>query len=232
MTSIDTRPAPKAGPAKAPIAGRSIPAPRLRSLNFRRSRFVSTTKVLLPAIAAALLLVALAWPQLKPGDDNFQLDIAAVGLADGGRPQVLNPRLLGLDEQKRPFQITAAIGARMADKGGLEVYQLDEPKADIILEDGSWVALTALDGVFERVGQMLYLSGGVNLFHDSGYEFATNSARVNLTERSAEGDEKIHGQGPFGVIDAEGFRVIKRGEVIIFTGKATMTIEPSSGVVQ
>ncbi|MHA1564774.1 MAG: LPS export ABC transporter periplasmic protein LptC [Alphaproteobacteria bacterium] len=193
---------------------------------------MSTTKVVLPAIAAALLLVALAWPQLKPGEDRFQLDIAAIGLASGGKPLVLNPRLLGIDEQARPFQITADIGSRLDDKGGLEVYQLDEPKADIILQDGSWVALTATDGVFERVGQMLYLSGGVNLFHDSGYEFATPSARVNLTERSAEGDEAIHGQGPFGIIDAEGFRVINRGEVILFTGKAVLTIKPAGGVVQ
>ncbi len=231
MSSVDTRPAVKSEPAKTAAARRAIPAPRLRSLNFQRSRFVSTTKVLLPAVAAALLLVALAWPQLKPGDDTFQLDIAEIGLASGGKPRVLNPRLLGVDEQARPFQITADVGSRLDDKGGLEVYQLDQPKADIILENGSWVALTAVDGVFERVGQMLYLSGGVNLFHDSGYEFATQSARVNLTERSAEGDEAIHGQGPFGVIDAEGFRVLNRGEVVIFTGKAVMTIEPSGGGV-
>ncbi len=187
-------------------------------------------KVLLPAVAVALLLLALAWPQLTPEEDDFKLDIAAVGPQGGDKPQVLNPRLLGVDEQTRPFQITAEMGSRLDDKEGLEVYQLDQPSADIILEDGSWVALNALDGVFERVGQMLYLSGGVNLFHDSGYEFATESAQVNLTDRSAEGDEPVHGQGPFGVIDAEGFRVLERGDVIIFTGRAEMTIESTVNV--
>ncbi len=222
-------PAPAA--VSAPPLRYAPTPPRRRSLNFRRSRFVSTTKVLLPAIAAALLLMALAWPQLKPKDDNFRLDIAAVGPAGGDMPQVLNPRLLGLDAQARPFQITADMGSRLGDKDGLEVYELDQPKADIILEDGSWVALNAAEGIFERVGQMLYLSGKVNLFHDSGYEFATQSARINLTERTAAGDEPIQGQGPFGTIEAEGFRVLERGDVIVFTGRATMTIEPAGGVL-
>lgn len=231
MTNAETR-SRHISPAVSPPPRSALASPRRRSLNFRRSRFVSTTKVLLPAIAAALLLVALAWPQLKPEDDGFRLDIAAVGPAGGDKPQVLNPRLLGVDEQARPFQITADVGSRLGDKDGLEVYELDHPKADIILEDGSWVALNAVDGIFERVGQMLYLSGKVNLFHDSGYEFATQSARINLTDRSAEGDEAIHGQGPFGVIDAEGFQVRERGNVIVFTGRASMTIEPSSGAGQ
>ncbi len=181
-------------------------------------------RVLLPALAVGLLMIAAAWPQLRPDDERLRIEFAAVGPQGGSKPQVLNPRLLGVDELRRPFQVTADVGSRLGGDADVEVYQLDEPKADIVLEDGSWVALTATDGVYDRDEEMLYLSGAVNLFHDSGYEFNTTAARINLSDRSAEGDQSIQGQGPFGTIEAEGFRVIDDGEVIFFSGKSSMTI--------
>jgi lipopolysaccharide export system protein LptC len=181
-------------------------------------------RVLLPAIAVGLLMVAAAWPQLRSDDERLRIEFAAVGPQGGSKPQVLNPRLLGVDELRRPFQVTADVGSRLGGGGEVEIYQLDQPKADIVLEDGSWVALTATDGVYDRDTEMLYLTGAVNLFHDSGYEFNTAAARVNLNDRSAEGDQAVHGQGPFGTVDAEGFRVVNNGDVIFFSGKARMTI--------
>ena len=208
----------------SPRRGRAGLAPKQRSVNFRRSRRVSVLRVLLPAIAVGLLMLAAAWPQLRSDDSRFRIEFPAVGPEGGDKPQVLNPRLLGLDGEDRPFQITADVGARLAGGEGLEVYQLDKPKADIVLEDGSWVALTATDGVYDRDGQTLYLTGRVNLFHDSGYEFNTEAARIDLTRRAAEGDKAVFGQGPFGTLEAEGFRVENNGDVIVFSGKASMVI--------
>lgn len=211
-------------PPRPPRSGASRMAPLQRSVNFRRSRRVTILRLLLPAIAAALLMLAAAWPQLRSDDSQFRIEFPAVGPEGGDKPQVLNPRLLGVDGEERPFQITADVGARLTGGEGLEVYQLDKPKADIVLEDGSWVALTATDGVYDRDEQTLYLTGRVNLFHDSGYEFNTEAARIDLTGRSAEGDKAVFGQGPFGTLEAEGFRVENNGEVIVFSGKATMVI--------
>ena len=175
-------------------------------------------KYLLPVLAMSLLALVVAWPQLVPSEDRLRIDLAAVGPAGGSKPQVLNPRVLGIDTQSRPFQITADLGSRTQSEDGRDVYLFDQPKADITMSDGSWVAVTSDNGRYEEASKTLYLRDNVNLFHDSGYEFTTQSARFDVLNDSASGGP------PFGTLESEGFRVLDGGERIIFTGKARMTI--------
>ena len=202
----------------ADIARRVVPR------NYGRSRFVALMKYLLPVLALGMLALVVAWPQLVPDEDRFRIDLAAVGPAGGPKPQVLNPRVLGIDTQTRPFQITADLGSRTQSDDGQDIYLFDQPKADITLSDGSWVAITAENGRYEESSKTLYLRDNVNLFHDSGYEFVTSSASFDVANDNAHGDEPVHGQGPFGMIDSQGFRVLDGGERIVFSGKARLTI--------
>ncbi|HCP01162.1 MAG TPA: hypothetical protein DIT35_06690, partial [Rhodospirillaceae bacterium] len=164
------------------------------------------------------------WPRLAPDEDSFRINLEVVGPAGGAKPQVLNPRLQGIDAAARPFQVTADFGARSDSVNGGEVYDLTHPKADIVLADGSWVALTANDGRFEAKTNTLHLAGDVNLFHDQGYEFVTTVAQVDLITSTASGDAPIIGQGPFGILDAEGFRIFDSGERVLFLGHARLTV--------
>ena len=197
---------------------------RRRSSDFRRSRLISMMRVIFPVVAVGLLVLVATWPRLVPDDSRFRLEGTAVGPAGSKKPQVLNPRLLGVDNNERPFQISADMGSRVGGEDGEEVYQLDQPKADITLGDGSWVALTAKDGIYRRVDRVLQLSGNVSLFHDSGTEFVTETAHVDLARRSARGDERVEGQGPFGLLESEGFRILNEGDLIVFTGKTRLTL--------
>jgi lipopolysaccharide export system protein LptC len=92
------------------------------------------------------------------------------------------------------------------------------------MQDGSWIAVTAEVGNYNRACQFLELSGTVNLFHDKGYEFRTSSAVLDLRAGDAIGTEPVHGQGPFGHIQAESFIVRNRGERIEFHGKAQVIL--------
>ena len=200
--------------------------PRTRRGGFGRSRFVATMKYVLPGLAMLLLIVVVAWPEFASEDDRFRIP-EAVGPIGTSRPQVLNARVLGVDSKSQPFQITAETSALKSDDGR-EFYQLEKPKADIALEDGSWVALTATDGEYEEITKYLYLVGDVNVFHDAGHEFRTPKARFNLGDRSASGDDPVEGQGPLGTLQSEGFRIFDGGERVLFTGKAQMIIYRSA----
>ena len=203
--------------------------PRPPRGGYRRNPMVGVMKVLLPTLAVAMLLLVVAWPQLIPQDDSFRLQIAAVGPAGAGKPEVLNPRVVGVDDRSRPFQITAALGSRAHDAGGREFYALAEPKADMTTEGGNWVAVRADQGDFYDGDQMLFLRGNVGLFHDNGSEFVTGAAAIDLEARTAAGDVPISGQGPSGLIEAQGFRLFDRGDRILFTGVARMTVFAGSG---
>ena len=197
---------------------------RKRRSGFARSRIVAITKYLLPGLAFSMLLLVAVWPRLFPDEDRFRIDLSAVGPIGGSKPQVLNPSLQGIDSEQRPFEITADLGSRGQNESGEEIYDLTNPKADIVLKDGTWVVLNANDGRFESVSNRLFLIGDVTLFHDEGYEFHTTKARVNLGVSTASGDEHIDGQGPFGTVKAEGFRVLASGQLIVFLGPAKLTV--------
>ncbi|MEK9673257.1 MAG: LPS export ABC transporter periplasmic protein LptC [Rhodospirillaceae bacterium] len=194
------------------------------------SGFVQVTKVVLPVTAAGLIALVVLWPHLKTEDLRFRIGFAAIQSNIDGDPNLLNPRYVGTDEDNQPYAVTADI-AKKLDGDGLDVrVGLELPKADITLKDGTWLVLTAENGVYVRRDKTLDLEGAVNLFHDSGYEFRTDKAQVDLSKGIAHGSLPVRGQGPFGMLKAQGFRLIDKGRTIIFTGKSELLLNPNAKV--
>ena len=71
-------------------------------------------------------------------------------------------------------------------------------------------------------------AAATSLFHDKGYQVTTEEAHIDLKNGTASGDKPVHGEGPDGVIDSEGFRVTGFGERIEFTGKTELTFYDGS----
>lgn len=184
--------------------------------------FVGLMKVLLPTVATALLLIVVIWPQLEEQDDRFKIGLAKIDKSAAENLRMVKARYTGVDRAKRPFAITAE-SAEQTDPDS-PMIELLQPKADILMQDGSWIAVTAELGNYNRATQFLELAGTVNLFHDKGYEFRTTSAVLDLRAGDAIGTEPVHGQGPFGHLQAEGFIIRNRGERVEFHGKSRMIL--------
>ena len=188
------------------------------------SRFVSLMKVFLPTLALLLIGLVVVWPYLQSKESRFRIGFSGLMLSGSEDPNMVNARYQGTDKNSRMFTITADLAKNLLDDSS--AVELEMPKADIVLEDGTWLVMTADTGIYKRDAATLNLVGAVTLFHDSGYEFRTSKATINLTEGLAEGKEKVEGQGPFGNLKAEGFRLIDKGKIILFTGKARMIFYP------
>ena len=115
-----------------------------------------------------------AWPFLQSEDLRFRLSFAALTADQDEEPSMINPRFLGIDKENLTYSITADLARNLTL--GTPSVELEMPKADIALSDGSWLVLTAKNGVFQEAKNTLDLIGSVNLFHDSGYEFQTKKA--------------------------------------------------------
>ena len=198
--------------------------PRLSQRNLY-SLFVHWMKFLLPALACALILLVVAWPQIAPEDKLFQIEPIKNAAQEAQNLNMINARFSGFDENQQPFTVTADMATqRPGDKDRVE---LQKPKADITLEDGTWLALTAKVGYYDRQTERLDLEGDVNLFHDQGFEVRTERAEVDLKAGIASGNLPVQSQGPSGILTSEGFRVIDDGETVIFTGKSKMILYPN-----
>ncbi len=225
-TTENARRAAKAKARPADALGAARPATR-RRFTHGYSRFVHMMKYLLPAVAMLLVALVAVWPHLKTRDTGFRIGIAGLKARETGDPSMVNARYVGSDKNNQLFSITADL-VRNAMKDAATV-ELVMPKADISLEDGSWLVLTAETGVFRRAAKTLELAGAVNLFHDSGYEFRTTRITIDLDDGSAVGTEPVEGQGPFGDLRAEGVHLREKGKTILFTGKARLVIYPGIG---
>jgi lipopolysaccharide export system protein LptC len=197
-----------------------------RPLNDSYSRFVAAAKRLLPLIAFALVVLVAVWPRLDVRIDRFSL-IPKLDPRLAHDLRMLNARFTGIDRENRPYIVTADAAEQFSNDVN-DLIGLEGPKADLTTQNGAWFEASAYTGTYQPQSKTLDLFGNVALFADRGDEFHSDSARVDLAHSTAEGQEHVSGQGPFGHVDADGFRVLDRGATIIFTGKANLYLEPNA----
>ncbi len=183
------------------------------------TRRVAYLKLMLPAVALAIVTLVLAWPNLVHDDKRVRLGQTRATLPDVEALRLINPRYVGMDDQQRPFTVVAASATQQGNQDSEML--LERPKADMTLASGAWVAAEADSGRYDRAGSILDLAGAVHLFHDSGTELRTSKARLLLDQNRAFGDAPVEGQGPTGIVTGEGFDMRDRGAVVLFTGRAT-----------
>jgi lipopolysaccharide export system protein LptC len=218
-------------PKPAPDGNVSAPAlasaAALDRVHLRHTRFVGLMKLLLPALAIAIIGLIVAWPEGDGGRKRFRVDYATGPSEDAETLRMIRPRFTGVDGEGRPFTVTAEVATRIAPQSDL--VDLDKPEADITLANGTWVALKASEGTYNQATHELELRRQVDLFHDAGYEFHTSEALLGLKDGTARGDEPVEGQGPFGHLTAQGFRILDRGGIVIFTGRSKLVLASRAG---
>ena len=181
-------------------------------------------KLILPLIAGMLVVMVVVWPEFSGEPSRFQLGVAEIDIKDADGQKLINARYTGADSKNNPYTVTADALAQTIEGGDL--VDLKNPKADVTVAGGSWIALTAPTGQYSKLTQVLELTGGVNAFHDMGYEFRTERAIVDFHYGSAFGDAPVQGQGPFGSLKSEGFLILDGGASIVFTGRAKLVLYP------
>jgi lipopolysaccharide export system protein LptC len=227
-TATTSQPLPaSAGPRRARTLALRAGRAALDPAALARRRFVvAVLKRALPAAALAVLALIVLWPELSGVEDRVRLAYRKPDSSMTDSARLVAPRYVGHDQRGRPYELAAETAEQPT---GSQIVTLAKPVGDITLEDGTWVALQAETGWYQREEAMLDLEGEVTLFHDAGYEIRTARARIALKAGRAEGDDPVAAQGPPGTLDATGFRLEGRGAVVIFTGPARMVLVPAEG---
>jgi lipopolysaccharide export system protein LptC len=193
----------------------------------RHSRHVAMMRLALPVAGIFLLLLVAIWPRVAPLFDRLRF--AAIDLREARELRMMNPRYAGTDRSGRPFIITAAIGRQVPERD--DVMALDQPRADLKSHNGSNVVVTADSGVYQSNTQFLDLFGHVTVTHENGTQIVTASARLDAANNAGEGHDPVEGHGPSGDIKAQGFQIIDKGDIIIFTGNSDLSLRGSTSGV-
>lgn len=190
------------------------------------SRLVFMAKRLLPLAALGLAALVVVWPRLDVKMRHLD-PFARVDPRLAHDLRMVNARYTGVDRDNRPFVITAAAVEQLSNDLN-DLVGLDDPKADLDTNEGGWLEVSAYTGTYQPNTKVLYLFGNVSLFADRGDEFHSDIVRVDLANNTAESTEPVKGQGPFGHVTAQGFRLLDRGATIMFTGHTDLELDPAT----
>ena len=189
----------------------------------RRRILITLTKYLLPLAAIGLLTMVALWPDLNNHKDSNRFSLANVsGEIEGAR--LKHARYHGVDEQGQPYTLTSD-AARQMDP---ERIELSKPQGDITQQNGVWLNLKAEHGMFMQKANTLDLWQNVVLYRDDGTTLNTSSATLDIRNNTATGGEPVHAEGPFGMLDAQGFTLTEKGTVIQFSGPARVILNAAS----
>jgi len=221
VTPLSARPGPVRRPGQRIVAASAarFRAPPDPGVLARRRLVITLVKWLLPLVALLLLATIALWPELARIGASARGAYHRMANEIGGA-KLINVRYRGVDEQNRPYTVTAAT----AQQDGPDRINLTTLKGDITLHDGTWLMVESEQGVYLRQTNQLDLSHHVILYRDDGMRVTTSSASVDLKNGAAAGAEPTHAEGPFGTLDAQGFTLTDKGTAIQFAGPAHLVL--------
>lgn len=185
----------------------------------RRRALITTTKLVLPGIALALLTTMAIWPEINQREAETRHNMRDMAAVTGAT--LTDAHYHSVDDRGRPFTVTA----RTATQVNPDRINLTQPKGDVTETNGTWLELQAKNGVYRQNERSLDLSSDVMLYRDDGTTLRTQSASIDLKEGAAAGAEPVHAEGPFGVLDAKGgFTLMDKGTQVLFAGPAHLVL--------
>ena len=212
----------------------------------RRRLLLRWTKWVLPMGALLLLASIAAWPEIQRSLGSARLGLAQATRVrlDSGR--MLGPRYRGFDGHDRPYMITADEaqqvsapappeqagaqkgiqpgGGAQPDSDQGDRIDLTRPVADSLTQGGDWIRISALYGVYTQHAQILDMIHDVSLYRNDGIMMSSPLADFDVKRGIVASDAWVHAEGPFGVLDAQGYVLSQRDGLAQFRGPARLVL--------
>jgi len=184
---------------------------------------VTISKRALPVVAVLLLGLVVLWPEIDRNGTAARLAFKR-GVADPQNGELTEPHYNGVDDHGRPYTITA----RSARQTTQDRIDMAAPIGDMSMANGSWMRGESQTGVYMSPTGQLDLQGNVVLYRDDGLTLQTDTANLDVKSGAASSADRVHAEGPFGTLDAQGFAVLDHGGVVQFSGPSRLLMNGAS----
>lgn len=163
---------------------------------------------MLIGLSLGLLGCAFLWPTKNTTAFNFSKNLSL-------KPnQAKLIRYKSYDKQNRPFVIESENGQHIS-KDHVLLHQL---KITLSLDNGAEIKMKGTEGVYNPLSKQMKLMGLVCVDHSNGTHLKTCSANINFEKGTAENNELVEGYNHQSRIKSQGFKVLEKGQHIIFLG--------------
>lgn len=181
---------------------------------------IRLTKFALPILATLLLAAVALWPEIARMGESGRLAFRRVFAVEAESGRMMHPHYRGVSDKGRPYTLTATWASQVNQNR----VDLGDPKGDMVLESGAWLQVQGKNGVFLQHTEELDLSNEVILYRDDGTVIRTQTAAVDVKQGAATSNDQTHAEGPFGVLDSQGFALTDKGSIIQFYGPARLIL--------
>ncbi len=187
------------------------------------TRLLNIGKISLGMMVLLLIAAVVVVPFLKPEEEGVRIALTQVPVeSNGEKPVMKNPRYESVDGDNQPFTIRASEAVQQDESEVL----LRKIKADVALNNGLWLALSAATGVLEITAQKMFLKEKVHLIASNGYELNSNKVYVDMKQSMVRSNAGVSGQGPMGNVVANEFLIEGSSQRVLFENNVKLTIYP------
>lgn len=190
----------------------------------RYSKFVTLMKRVLSLGAFLIIAAVLAFFFVQRQPRQLSMSYEKLGRIENDLAMV-KPKLTGTDAKGNPFVITADMAVQ--DAKNAKKASLKNLEADLVAQKNGWINARAKAGMVDMAAGQLELSGGIDVFTDTGYELHSSSASMNLKQSEVHGHQPVTGRGPNGTFRADRFHADRNTNLLTLTGNVQMTFHGS-----
>lgn len=196
-----------------------------KAVNKNYTKFVKWMRFILPLAAVILTTIVITWPDME---DKIAIipkeDIIPSAGSTLGQTELLNPVFETTDKHQQPVHVTAK--RALQNQENPDLVKLEQPLADLKMEDGTDLHIEAVHGTYEQEVEKLFLQENVKIRHESGYELRAEELRVDMQTKEAFSDKNVEVDGPDAKVEATGLAGNVDNGLLIFKGPAKLTIKP------
>ncbi len=197
-----------------------------KSVEQKRARTIRLIKLLLPALAAALVALLILIPYINQNEYDITISITKPKTGELEKLHVENSVFNITDKNNQVHHFTAQNIDETSP--GSKLVKLTNPEGTMPSENMQWINIKSPTGYFDQNTNNLRLENGVEVFYSEGMNLNVDDLNFDFEKQYGHSQSPVSGQGIFGSIKSEGFEYHKKDSLLIFTGKSNITIREDS----
>lgn len=188
------------------------------------SNRVRYLRVVFPVVATLMIfgiVGAYYWKSL--GTPTLSVQSASF---DGGNMVMKNPILKGVDEENRPYKLTAKEAVQNTQE--LTKIELSEIDAVVPMQGAVYAKILAGNGFYDSEAKTLLLGGEVDILSDDGMRIILQDADIDIGAGNMFTNNPVTMNSAQAKISAGSVAIENNGDSIIFNKNVKMTLYPKS----
>ncbi len=188
----------------------------------KHSKAVKFWKITFPVIGI-LIIIGIAGALVKNSNNAPDVAVENIDFSDG-KLVMENPKLNGVDKNKRPYNLTAS--KAIQDASNPNQVELEDIIAELPMDETITATISAGNGVYDAERKMLILTKAVNLVTSNGMVLNLEDANVDIGNSIMHTNNPINATSPQADITSNAMMIEDGGNKLVFEGRVRMTLRP------